>query len=263
MNIIPASKQESFGHYYDQYGMAVQGGLRMARPCRAFPSVTTIQSIAKNYGLERYKREQFGLSLLTTPRNRGETDEQFIDRADEGAHEHSARAMEKGTHIHQLFENLDEIKLKIKEENELDQKRCKMLLDWKEENILSVEKKESVVISKEYGFAGRFDTLARMKDGTKTGERVLLDLKTCVPKDGKMTPWPSYCVQLSAYLIALGEDIPTANIMFSSTEDLAIELHRWSDKETKRAKQAFLGLVAYWQWSNKYWPHTEGNTNVP
>ena len=250
--IIPAQKQ-GFGHFYDQYGMAVEGGLRMARPCRAFPSVTTAMSASKNYGLENYKRERFALSLLTLDRIRGETDEQFIARVDEDSNAQSREAMEKGTHIHYLWEGLDTVKLE--EHTDLDKKRVEMLLEWKSENILSIEKSESVVICKEYGFAGRFDTLAYLKDGTTKGERTLLDLKTSDPKGKKLTAWDSYCIQLSAYRLALGEDVSCANILFSSTEDLQIKLHKWDEQELAKAKPAFLGILAYWQWANKYYPH--------
>lgn len=262
-NIIPASKQDQSGHYYDMEGIAVEGGLRVARACRAFPSVTTCMSIAKNYAIERYKRENFGLALLTTPRIRGESDEAFLARADEGSTEASTKAMEKGTHIHKLWENIEEIRPKLKEECELDQKRCQLFLDWKDENVLKVEASESVVISKEFGFAGRFDCLVRLKDGTKAGERLLIDLKTGAPKDGKLTAWDSYALQLSAYVIAFGEKVPTANLMFSSTDEVQIKLVRYTEEQMDRARPAFLGILKYWQWANKYWPHTDGNTNVP
>jgi hypothetical protein len=251
--IIPVQKHQGFGHFYDCYGNSVEGGLRMARPCRAFPSVTTAMSASKNYGLENFKREQFALALLTLPRSRGETDEKFIERVDEDANARSRQAMEKGTHIHSLWENLETIKLE--ERDDLDKKRIEMLLQWKSENILSIEKSESVVLCKEYGFAGRFDTLCFLKDGTKTGERCLLDLKTSDPKGKELKAWDTYCLQLSAYRMALGENVSCANLMFSSTEDLQIKLHKWEESELEKAKPAFLGILAYWQWANKYWPH--------
>jgi hypothetical protein len=60
---------------------------------------------------------------------------------------------------------------------------------------------------------------------------------------------------LSAYRLALGEDVACANILFSSTEDLQIKLHKWDEQELAKAKPAFLGILAYWQWANKYYPH--------
>ena len=252
MAIVPAQKQ-GFGHFYDQYGVAVEGGLRMARPCRAFPSVTTIMGSTKNYGLDNWKREQFALSLLTLPRQKGESDEKFIERVDEDANAKSREAMERGTHIHNLWEGLDSIKLE--ENQDLDKKRVEMLLQWKSENILSIEKSETVVLNKDYGYAGRFDTLCYLKDGTKTGEKALLDLKTSDPKGKELKPWDSHCLQLSAYRLALGENVSCGNLLFSSTDDLQIKFHKWSEVELEKAKPAFLGLVTYWQWANKFWPH--------
>jgi len=252
-NIIPVQKHQGMGHFYDCYGNAVEGGLRMARPCRAFPSVTTVMGIAKNYGLETYKREQFGLALLTLSRARGETDEQFIDRADEDANAHSIKAMEKGSHIHGLWENIDSIDLE--KQDDLDKKRIEILRQWKSENILKVESSESVVMSKKHGFAGRFDTLAWVKDGTKDGELMLLDLKTSDPKGKKLKPWESYCMQLSAYKLALERNVSCANIMFNSTDNPEILFHRWEDADVDDAQPAFLGILSYWQWANNYWPH--------
>ena len=252
MTIVPAQKQ-GFGHFYDQYGVAVEGGLRMARPCRAFPSVTTIMGSTKNYGLDNWKREQFALSLLTLPRQKGETDEKFIERVDEDASAKSREAMERGTHIHNLWESVDTIKLA--EQTDLDKKRVEMLLQWKSENVLSVEKSETVVLNSEHGYAGRFDTLCCIKDGTKTGERTLLDLKTSDPKGKQLKPFDTHCMQLSAYRLALGEKVACGNLMFSSTEDLQVSFHRWDEAELEKAESAFLGIVKYWQWSNKYWPH--------
>ena len=252
MAIVPALKQ-GFGHFYDQYGVAVDGGLRMARPCRAFPSVTTIMGIVKNYGLDNWKREQFALSLLTLPRILGEDDEKFIERVDQDSSAKSREAMDRGTHIHNLWESVDSTKLE--EQTDLDKKRIEMLFQWKSENILSIEKSETVVLNKEYGYAGRFDTLCYLKDGTKTGEKALLDLKTSDPKGKQLKPFDTHCMQLSAYRLALGEDVCCGNLMFSSTDDLQISFHKWSKEELQKAEPAFLGLVTYWQWSNNYWPH--------
>jgi hypothetical protein len=252
MTIVPAQKQ-GFGHFYDQYGMPVDGGLRMARPCRAFPSVTTIMGATRNYGLDNWKREQFALSLLTLPRLRSEPDDRFIERVDEDANAKSREAMERGTHIHNLWESLDTIKLA--EQTDLDKKRVEMLSEWKNENILSIEKSETVVLNKEHGYAGRFDTLCVLKDGTQKGERCLLDLKTSDPKGKPIKPWDSHCMQLSAYRLALGEKVSCGNLMFSSTDDLQVSFHKWQEADLEKAMPAFLGIVSYWQWSNKYWPH--------
>jgi hypothetical protein len=252
MSIVPAQKQ-GFGHFYDQNGKAVEGGLRLARPCRAFPSVTTIMGATKNYGLDNWKREQFALSLLTLPRHLKESDEKFIERVDEDSNAKSREAMERGTYIHNLWEGIDSVKLE--EQTELDKKRVEMLLQWKSENILSIEKTETVVRNKEYGYAGRFDTLCVLKDGTKAGERCLLDLKTSDPKGKQLKPWDSHCLQLSAYRLALGESVSCGNLLFSSTDDLQITFHKWDEEDLQKAQPAFIGLVAYWQWSNKYWPH--------
>lgn len=244
------AKKEGGGHFYTKDGSPVEGGLREARKVGAFPSVTTVMGCAKNYGLENYKREQFGLALLTLSRMDGESDEQFIDRADKDASEQSVKAMEKGTHIHGLWENIDS----VIGENDLDKKRIELMREWKNENILKIEESESVVVSPAYGFAGRFDTLAWVKDGTKSGELMLLDLKTSDPKGKKLKPWESYCMQLSAYSLAYGADLPCANIMFNSTDNPEILFHRWERSEIEEARGGFLGILAYWQWANNYRP---------
>lgn len=252
-NLIQPSRGGG-GHFYTKDGDAVEGGLREARKVGAFPSVTTVMGCAKNYGLENYKREQFGLALLTLNRKKGETDDEFIARADLDANDQSAKAMEKGTHIHNLWENIDS----VIGENTLDEKRIEIMRDWKAENILKIEQSESVVVSQAYGFAGRFDTLARVKDGTKDGELMLLDLKTSDPKGKKLKPWESYCMQLSAYSLALGMDVACANIMFNSTDKPEILFHRWERSEIEEARGGFLGVLAYWQWANNYRPQDVG-----
>ena len=83
----------------------------------------------------------------------------------------------------------------------------------------------------------------------------LLDLKTSDPKGKQLKPFDTHCMQLSAYRLALGEDVSCGNLMFSSTEDLQISFHKWPEEELKKSEPAFLGLVTYWQWSNNYWPH--------
>ncbi|NDC49432.1 MAG: hypothetical protein EBZ61_10220, partial [Micrococcales bacterium] len=92
MAILVVSPKQGFGHFYDASGNPVDGGLRMARKVNAFPSVTTISSCVRNFGIEVYKREQFGLALMTLERNIGETDSEFIERANEDSEAHSKDA---------------------------------------------------------------------------------------------------------------------------------------------------------------------------
>lgn len=253
MSALVQAPKQGFGHFYDVQGNPVDGGLRMARKLGAFPSVTTIQSCGRNYGIELYKREQFGLALMTLDRKIGETDFEFIERANEDADAHSKSAMEKGTHIHGLWESLEEISLA--ELDPLDTHRIEIMREWREENILKIEKSEQVVVDKKHGFAGRFDTLCRIKDGTKTGSRTLLDLKTMNPKSGKMKPYESHLLQLSAYRLALGKDVECGNLLFNSSDKPEISFHKWDKAEVESATPAFLGLLAYWQWSNNYYPN--------
>jgi len=251
--ILVASPKQGFGHFYDASGNPVDGGLRMARKVNAFPSVTTISSCVRNFGIEVYKREQFGLALMTLERNIGETDSEFIERANEDSEAHSKDAMAKGTHIHGLWENLE--KINLAELDPIDKERCEILETWKSENILKIEKSEHVVVDKRRGFAGRFDTLCRMKDGTKKGQLTLLDLKTMSPKNGKMKPYDTHVLQLSAYRLALGEDVECGNLLFNSGDKPNIHFHKWEKAEVENAVPAFLGLLAYWQWSNNYYPN--------
>lgn len=253
MAVLVPQPTQGFGHYYDKDGNPVDGGLRVARKVNAYPSVTTISSAVKNYGIETYKREMFGLSLLTLERKPEESDVDFIERANVDSEEHSKTAMEKGTHIHSLWESLDTISLA--ELDPLDTERVQILQTWKEENILKIEKSEQVVVSTRHGFAGRFDTLCRLKDGTRSGTRTLLDLKTMNPKSGKMKPYESHLLQLSAYRLALGEDVACGNLLFNSSDKPNIVFYKWDRAEVEEATPAFLGLLAYWQWSNNYYPN--------
>src|SRR3990172_10866655 len=100
------------GHWYDRktgeprYTIIGKNGaerdttLRDARKLDYVPSVTMIMRNAAAPGLLKYFLDQLGMAILTLPRIDGESDDDFLKRAETDAAEHAGIAREKGKEIH-------------------------------------------------------------------------------------------------------------------------------------------------------------------
>ena len=104
------------GHWYapngePRYTILAKNGIERATTLRDarkegwYPSVTGIIRCAAVPGLEKWKRKQLGLALLTLPRLPDETEDAFLLRAEKDAEEQALKAREKGTEIHGYLES--------------------------------------------------------------------------------------------------------------------------------------------------------------
>ena len=78
--------------------------IRDARKLNLYPSVTTIIRLMDAPGLTRWKMRQLALACLTLPRIEGESEDDFLARAERDAMEEGKAAAERGTAIHAAVE---------------------------------------------------------------------------------------------------------------------------------------------------------------
>lgn len=123
------------------------------------PSVTTILKIVANPGLEKWKNEQFGLSVLTLPRLPGESETAFLERAYDDSQREGIEAADIGTQIHNVCEQW--IKSRTETTNIALLPYQKAFMQWLETN-LSPEKSrifaaETQIVGSK--FAGTIDLI--------------------------------------------------------------------------------------------------------
>jgi hypothetical protein len=113
---LTAEHATQAGHWYspdgkDAYTIIGKNGkernttLADARKLGLLPSVTSIIRLAASPSLENWKAEQLLMAAMTTSRQEGETEADFISHIKESAKAQSEKARENGTRIHAIVQN--------------------------------------------------------------------------------------------------------------------------------------------------------------
>ena len=103
------------GHWYTKSGEAaytIVGAngnqrnttVRDARKLGLVPSVTTVCSMEAKPQLTRWLVQQAMLAAITLPRMEGESDDQFMARANSDSQQQTRAAADRGTHLHGQIE---------------------------------------------------------------------------------------------------------------------------------------------------------------
>jgi hypothetical protein len=94
-------------HWYSKDGTTAYGAsLKEAREMGYLPSVTTIDKVIANEGLEIWKVRQGILAALTMPKDDSESDADYIARILDDSRQQARKAAKLGSVIHKLAERL-------------------------------------------------------------------------------------------------------------------------------------------------------------
>lgn len=216
--------------------------LRDARKMNLLPSVTTIIGAAAKPGLENWKIDQALMAALTLPKEKGESLDEFMQRAKRDAKEQAIQAAALGTDIHAQIEDGF---TSGDASRSIPYLAVRALLDgsfgarkWVAEDSFGG-----------CGFAGKVDLYST--DG------IVVDFKT---KDGplgdpKKMVYDEHGMQLSAYAYGLKLHNPTRVSIFIDRKDhSSAVMHIWDEESHIRHLGMFMSLHEYWMLSKNYRP---------
>ena len=223
-----------------------------ARKVGAVPSVTTIDKIVANKGLERWKVEQYILASLTLPRLDDESDEMFASRIVEDAMSYSKDAADLGTGIHDAIEK----RLNGKDYDQPVYGAYVSAFDvwWKAFGTLygngnEIDFKTEQSFASPLGYGGRVDL--------QTWGRIdwVIDFKSTKTQPGKKyVSYRSHLRQLAAYANGLGRQHANIGIVaISTSEPGRIEFYDWTEHKD-RGWKAFRCAQHMWCDENDYFP---------
>ena len=245
------------GHWYNKDGQAVHtqtkkdGGERNttladARKLGLYPSVTTILKLIAKPELEIWKQEQAILSALTLPRVDGESESDFAKRVVKDSGETAKQAADFGTTIHNVIDN-------YYSEGSYTETYSGMIASLN--NIfdtmsLSPFRMEEVIVGS--GFAGKFDMMAKDKDGKVW----VIDFKT---QDYKVKPnaYDEWLWQLGAY--SLDREIEDnvsggINIVIKKSNISEVSTVVYDRTQIEHGRRTFLKIFELWKLLKGYDP---------
>lgn len=260
--MVTLNKVESSSHWYTRDGLpAHDADLRRARKEGLFPSVTSVlQTIAKP-SLDVWKQNQAILAALTLPRLENEPDDAFAKRVVEDSKQHSIKAMEFGTAIHEQCEGTSYAFMEKCnfEYNQDLMPFTKHFIDWHNANISEVVAVEKIVVHRELGYAGKVDLIAVHK----THGLCVIDMKTQGIKEGKKPAfYDEWLWQLKAYDEARPSrwrecetELPKLiSVVINSNKPEPVTEKVWPVEDYENAWEIFKSALEIWKRSREYFP---------
>ena len=218
--------------------------LRDARKLDLWPSVTTIQKMLAQPGLERWKQNQILLAALTLPSVEGETAKEFEARIWEDANEHGRQARERGTAIHAAVQSwYDSVFLRAAEYQEI----CKAAGVAIAERFGNPDWGCEESFYHPLGYGGKVDINAIGYVG---------DFKTKeFDKDNLPKAYSENGMQLAAYREGLKmPDAVCFNCFISTNNPGLVHIHIWDEAEISDEWNVFRNLLEIWQIRNRHRP---------
>jgi hypothetical protein len=235
-------------HWYTPLGEPAYGtGLREARKLGLYPSITTIDKIIANPGLENWKQRQVLECSLTLTRGAEESDKDFISRILSDSKEQGRKAAKLGTVVHHMAERY----LKGKSLFFIGWRPdvweiFKPLRIWIDENLLSPESTisreegaEVILVNETMGYAGKADFVGK----DKIKRRINLDFKTTtikptdIKKDGtlkKAKLYPSWARQLAALDQCQYSEVRMSVVISTNKDFPGVWVHEWSPEDIEK-----------------------------
>lgn len=259
MTTVANVRKESSSHWYYANGapcfeLPKKSGAGMkspnltdARELNLLPSVTTILKVLHKPALQDWLIEQAVLAVMTTPRMKEETQDEFIHRVlqvERVQDQEAKSAADKGTAIH------DAIECAINGKPFDDAWRPYVQAVFPIiESLGKVAWSEKIVVGD--GYAGRSDLLIE-----SDSRLILTDFKTSKTMPKKES-WLEHKLQTAAYARTLGntadKHVITANIYISTVIPGQAELFLQEDW-VRTYTEGFAPLLKYWQYANSYVP---------
>lgn len=237
--------------------------LRDARKVTAFPSVTNILSVLAKPGLDAWKQEQAIMAALTLPRINNEPLDDFARRVVTDMGDQVRQAADLGSAVHAAIEGY--LQTGEQPENPDILRLFEPVKLWIDDHIERVALVETVAVHPQFGYAGRIDLVAKLKNA---GSWAVIDFKTQKMKPNakgvyQATFYETWPLQLIAYFKALSrggecsqplEDI--ASVVISSVEPTPVQIKVWPREEHEAYWQAFNCARELWCFSKGYRPAT-------
>lgn len=253
-------------HFYNHYGEpCYNSGLREARKRGYLPSVTTVNTIIANPGLDVWKLNTVIKTCIDNPCDIEE--KEYIDWIKKEAFRDSRQKAKLGTVVHHLAERYVKGKPLFFQGSRADVWQIfKPLREWidinlmqPENGIMQNEGAELVLVNEDLGYAGKADYKGKLT----TGQKVILDFKTTtvkqsdIKKDGtlkKAKLYDSYARQLVALDMCTPSDevnILLSVIISTDSENYGVWTHVWKDEEIGKAWQEFTGALQIYKSVNR------------
>jgi len=247
-------------HWYNSFGEPCYGtGLRDARLLKLLPSVTSIDKVIANTGLDIWKQNIVIESCIANPFDGSCDDKEYIDWIKKEAFRDSRQKMKLGTVVHHMAERYIKGKPLFFQGARSDVWEIfKPLKDWIDINLMapdtgltSNEGAEVILVNEELGYAGKADFKGRIT----TSQKVILDFKTTtvkpsdIKKDGalrKAKLYDSYVRQLTALDMATPPkevNILMSVIISTNPECYGVWTHIWSNADIGKAWVEFTGAL--------------------
>ena len=246
-------------HFYTGFGETAYGvGLRDARKRKLLPSVTSIDKVIANVGLDIWKLNSVIETAIANPFDGMVDDKDYIDWIKKEAFKDSRDKMKLGTVVHHMAERYIKGKALFFTGNRPDVWEIfKPLKAWIDVNLLEPnmgidhnEGAEVVLVHEYLKYAGKADFKGRLT----TGEKVILDFKTTtvkesdIKKDGtlrKAKLYDSYVRQLAALNECTDYDDHVLLSVVISTNPgcYGVWVHEWEDEDIDRAWVEFTGAL--------------------
>ena len=221
--------------------------LRDARIMKLVPGVSSILALEAKPMLEAWKINQALMSALTLPRNPGESDDDFIERARADSNEQARKARDRGIAIHAALQGSFEGKPVTAE----DLPYVTPVRAWLAQRYGLDGHVAEQSFASPMGYGGKADL-------SNISIPLVIDFKVKEfdeNKSAKELAWPEHCMQLAAYRAGLA--IPTAdcaNIFVSSKVPGLIQVREWDEEELTSNWEAFKCLLRLWQLRKSYIP---------
>jgi len=253
-------KPDGGGHWYTADGEPrYDANLRDARKEQLLPSPTSILSIVRSDGLERWKLNQMAVAAVELQRGAAESGDVFGRRLVERSESLRNEAARLGTLVHDGIERM--IGGRLWDES------CPILQkfhEWSQGNIKAHEWSERVLVNRSLGVAGKADAMVYFKGKAAelVGDQpVLVDWKTQkmkLSKAKKPVYKPNYyskwVMQLSFYQSCLMTKVPVVSVAINTTEPMEPIIKLWTPEEVSEAMEAFEAALRLWQYEKNYKP---------
>lgn len=229
--------------------------LRDARKVLAFPSVTNVLGVLAKPGLDAWKIEQGIMAALTLPRRQDEPLDVFARRVVTDMGEQVEKAADLGSAIHNACEVYA-----LNKQVPTDPQLLGLFEPWRQWFDANVERIgciEQVFVYPEYGYAGRVDMVALVKNlGWAVVDFKTQKVKRSAKGEAKPTFYETWPLQLAAYrqaVLVSGAKHVTGlvSVVIDSTQPGPVHVKQWTDVDYFGS---FVAALALWKYVKGYDP---------